>query len=58
MRWMNCAGSVIMDWVIKNLNDCGYTGPLAVEYEGFGNNISLPDARVGLQSWLDFLRGY
>ena len=48
MRWMNCAGSVIMDWVIKNLDDCGYTGPLAIEYEGFGNNISLPDARVGL----------
>lgn len=48
-------GATDFDWVLKALDDCGYDGPIAVEFEGFKEDVTVEEARAGLKSWLDYL---
>ena len=48
-------GAVDFDWVLNALNDIGYDGAFAIEYENYQASCTVEEVRTGVQSWVDFL---
>lgn len=51
-------GPTDMAWVLEALADCGYAGPMAIEFEAFHDNASADEAREGLKQWVEFLTAH